>query len=125
MPLDLIEWNIEGGWFLWAFAIVCLVTTLLLSLKTWINSDKNLKIGLWEIFRSLILLLTLVALFNPQRIQVLETQRKPQVICLLDESQSMHSVDLVIPGQPPASAWSGANPFCKENGEKSWRKTLL
>ena len=61
MPLDLSEWNIEGGWSLWAFAIVCLATTFLLSLKTWINSDKNLKIGLWEIFRSLILLLILVA----------------------------------------------------------------
>ena len=120
MPLDLREWNIEGGWSLWAFAIVCLATTLLLSLKTWINSDKNLKIGLWEIFRSLILLLILAALFNPQRIQVLETQRKPQVICLLDESQSMHSVDLVIQGHPPRQRLEWSQSFLQ--GE--WREEL-
>ncbi len=81
-PPDLSEWKIEGGWTLWVFAIFCLGTSVILSYRTWKNSDQNLRVGLWEVFRTLILLLILVALFNPQRVQVLNSQRKPQVICL-------------------------------------------
>ena len=120
MPPDLSEWKIEGGWTLWVFAIFCLGTSVILSYRTWKNSDQNLRVGLWEVFRTLILLLILVALFNPQRVQVLNSQRKPQVICLLDESQSMRSADLVVDGQAPRQRLDWSQSFLQEE----WRKEL-
>ena len=94
--LSLDSWQIEGETSTWFIASLCVLFALYLGMQTWIRMKRNRKIALWEIFRFLIILLIIVTLLNPTRVQKLESSKKSQIVCLQDISGSMETKDIII-----------------------------
>ena len=83
------SWKIEGAPISWVFAITVLAVAVFLGFRTWIRMKKNRKIALLEIFRILIIATLLFTLFDPERVERIVSDKKSQIICLRDVSDSM------------------------------------
>ena len=94
--LSLDSWQIEGETSTLFIASFCVLFALYLGMLTWVRMKKNRKIALWEIFRFLIILLLIVTLLNPTRVEKLESSKKSQIVCLHDVSESMETKDIII-----------------------------
>ena len=51
-------------------------------------------VGFWEIFRIMIVALFCLTLFDPHRIETIQSEWKPELLFLVDESKSMESLDV-------------------------------
>ena len=97
------------------FCNLCLLFALYLGIQTWIRMNKNRKIALWESFRFLIILLIILTLFNPMRVEELESSEKSQIVCLQDISESMQTKDVIINDNEPIKRSSWTKQFLKED----------
>ena len=93
------NWNFDTQSFNWLLASVCIIIGLFLSFKTWKRADKKRLVGFWEIFRIFILFIFCFTLFDPQRIEIVRSEIKPQILFLIDESRSMETIDINSTGQ--------------------------
>ena len=80
------NWNFDTQSFNWLLALVCIIIGLFFSFKTWKRADKKRLVGFWEIFRIFILFIFCFTLFAPQRIEIVRSEIKPQILFLFDES---------------------------------------
>jgi hypothetical protein len=111
-------WRIEGDWMHWSFGFLCLALSVFLSLRTWTRMSRNLRVGLWEGFRTLVIFLIILTLFNPQKVEVLQQESKSQIICLVDSSRSMQTKDVIINNRTPVSRMNWCDNFLNKNWVK-------
>ena len=114
------SWRIEGETSTWIIAVVCLLFALYLGIQTWIRMNKNRKIALWESFRFLIILLIILTLFNPMRVEELESSEKSQIVCLQDISESMQTNDVIMEDNETTKRSSWTQQFLRQD----WIKNL-
>ena len=75
--------------------IACVLSlTVLFSWKTCARHKKNKTTVLLEIFRFFLLCLFCLTLLDPKKTEVIETKVKPQLAVLIDQSQSMNTLDV-------------------------------
>jgi energy-coupling factor transporter transmembrane protein EcfT len=101
MNLSVDSWRIEGDTEIWIIAILCILIALYLGVRTWLRMKKNRKIALWESFRFLIILLIILTLFNPERVEKVNQEQKSQIVCLQDVSDSMETKDVITNAGDP------------------------
>ena len=109
------SWRIEGDTSTWIIATLCLLVALYLGIQTWIRMNKNRKIALWESFRFLIILLIILTLFNPMRVEELESSEKSQIVCLQDVSESMQTKDVMMEDNEPIKRSSWTKQFLRQD----------
>jgi hypothetical protein len=80
-----------GSTFYWSYLYLSL--SIFLSCRTWNRSGKKKSILALEIFRFSIVTLILITLFNPEKVNKQEKQDPPEILCLLDVSGSMNTLD--------------------------------
>ena len=114
MNIAFDSWRIEGDTRIWVFATICISIALYVGIRTWLRMKRNRKIALWESFRFLIILLIIVTLFNPERVEELDRKQKSQIVCLLDVSNSMETRDVIINESDPIKRSSWTRQFLKE-----------
>ena len=114
IPL-LNSWRIEGDTSTWIIATLCLLVALYLGIQTWIRMNKTRKIALWESFRFLIILLIILTLFNPMRVEELESSEKSQIVCLQDVSESMQTKDVIMEDNEPIKRSSWTQQFLRQD----------
>ena len=114
MSFALDSWRIEGGTSTWIFAILCTIIAAYLGIRTWLRMKKNRKIAFWEGFRFLIILLIIITLFNPERVEKLDRKQKSQIVCLQDISSSMETKDIITSEGEPIKRSSWTDKFLKE-----------
>ena len=68
--------------------------TVLFSWKTFVRHKKNKTTALLEIFRFLLLCLFCLTLLDPKRTEIIKSKIKPQLAVLIDQSQSMDTLDV-------------------------------
>ena len=73
--------------------IFCL--SVYLSVRTWSKNGKKKKVAALELVRTLSVLFLLITLLNPEKIEKIKKNQKPDIICLLDESKSMDTKDTI------------------------------
>ena len=73
--------------------IFCL--SVYLSVRTWSRNGKKKKVATLELVRTLSVLFLLITLLNPEKIEEIKKNQKPDIICLLDESKSMDTKDTI------------------------------
>ena len=73
--------------------IFCL--SVYLSVRTWSKNGKKKKVATLELVRTLSVLFLLITLLNPEKIEEIKKNQKPDIICLLDESKSMNTKDTI------------------------------
>ena len=73
--------------------IFCL--SVYLSVRTWSKNGKKKKVATLELVRTLSVLFLLITLLNPEKIEEIKKNQKPDIICLLDESKSMDTKDTI------------------------------
>ena len=73
--------------------IFCL--SVYLSVRTWSKNGKKKKVAALELVRTLSVLFLLITLLNPEKIEEIKKNQKPDIICLLDESKSMDTKDTI------------------------------
>ena len=69
MSYALDSWRLNGETSTWVFAIICTLIALYLGIRAWLRMKKNRKIAFWEAYRLLIIILIILTLFNPERIE--------------------------------------------------------
>ena len=84
------------------------------------ENEKNRKIAIWEGFRFLIILLIVVTLFNPERVEQLERSQKSQIVCLQDISSSMETKDIILDESGPIQRIEWTQQFL----QKDWIENL-
>ena len=73
--------------------IFCL--SVYLSVRTWSRNGKKKKVATLELVRTLSVLFLLITLLNPEKIEEIKKNQKPDIICLIDESKSMDTKDTI------------------------------
>ena len=114
------SWKIEGEPIYWFFAIIVLAVAVFLGFRTWMRMKKNRKIALLEIFRILIISILLFTLFDPERVERIVSDKKSQIICLRDVSESMQTKDILIGNEEPIERSKWSEQFLQED----WIKNL-
>ncbi|MAH09463.1 MAG: hypothetical protein CL961_07330, partial [Euryarchaeota archaeon] len=114
------SWKIEGEPIYWFFAIIVLAVAVFLGFRTWMRMKKNRKIALLEIFRILIISILLFTLFDPERVERIVSDKKSQIICLRDVSESMQTKDILIGNEEPIERSRWSEQFLQED----WIKNL-
>ena len=79
---------------IFAFFVVTSVS-IYLSSRTWKRNGKKRILLPLEVLRTLIVLLILITLLNPEKIKQIKQEEKPNLICLIDESNSMNTRDIL------------------------------
>lgn len=114
------SWKIEGEPISWVFAIAVLAVAVFHGFRTWIRMKKNRKIALLEIFRILIIAVLLFTLFDPERVERIVSDKKSQIICLRDVSESMQTKDILIGNEEPIERSTWSEQFLQDD----WIKNL-
>ena len=114
------SWKIEGEPIYWFFAIIVFAVAVFLGFRTWMRMKKNRKIALLEIFRILIISILLFTLFDPERVERIVSDKKSQIICLRDVSESMQTKDILIGNEEPIERSTWSEQFLQED----WIKNL-
>ena len=114
------SWKIEGEPIYWFFAIIVFAVAVFLGFRTWMRMKKNRKIALLEIFRILIISILLFTLFDPERVERIVSDKKSQIICLRDVSESMQTKDILIGNEEPIERSRWSEQFLQED----WIKNL-
>lgn len=93
--LEFLDWRLTWDWFDLLLVLFVLAISIFLSWRTWNLSGKKKSILALEIFRFSIVALILITLFNPEKVNKQEKQDPPKIICLLDVSNSMKTLDTI------------------------------
>ena len=120
MSFNLNSWQIQGDTSTWIFATCIVIASSYLAIRTWVRMKKNRKIAIWEGFRFLIILLIVVTLFNPERVEQLERSQKSQIVCLQDISSSMETKDIILDESGPIQRIEWTQQFL----QKDWIENL-
>ena len=91
--LEFFNWRLTWHWLDLLLVLFVLALSIFLSWRTWNRSGKKKSILALEIFRFSIVSLILITLFNPEKVNEQEKQDPPEIICLLDVSDSMNTLD--------------------------------
>ncbi len=92
------HWEFQGGMWVWPGAALALVL-LWLGWRHLHRSANRGRILALEILRLLAVIVILVTLMRPERVQTYERERQPRVVVLTDGSRSMETRDQVAPGE--------------------------
>lgn len=84
--------------------------------------NRNPKVGIGEILRTVIVILLIITLFDPQRIEKRQSIRKSQIICLVDNSDSMQTEDIFLNNNSSITRTIWNNNFLKQSGITSLEK---
>jgi len=121
--LEFLDWRLTWDWFDLLLVLFVLSLSIFLSWRTWNRSGKKKSILALEIFRFLIVALILITLFNPEKVNKQEKQDPPEIICLLDVSESMSTLDTIDSNGSMDRGLNGhAKPLIR-NGEKVSSRT--
>ncbi|MDG0964057.1 MAG: CARDB domain-containing protein [Opitutales bacterium] len=93
--LEFLKWRISWDWLDLLLVLLVLSLSIFLSWRTWNRSGKKNSILALEIFRFSIVALILITLFNPEKVNRQQKQEPPEIVCLLDVSGSMSTLDTI------------------------------
>ena len=88
------NWSLDLDPITGALIAFVLSITVLFSWKTFVRHQRNKTTALLEIFRFLLLCLFCLTLLDPKRTEVMRSKVKPQLAVLIDQSQSMDTLDV-------------------------------
>jgi hypothetical protein len=91
--LEFFNWRLTWDWIDLLLVLFVLSLTIFLSCRTWNRSGKKKSVLALEIFRFSIVTLILITLFNPEKVNKQEKEDPPEILCLLDVSDSMNTLD--------------------------------
>ena len=94
MNLNFENWYFDTQPSNWLISGLCLVLCLFFSFGTWKKTGEKTIVGFWETFRIMIVALFCLTLFDPHRIETIQSEWKPELLFLVDESKSMESLDV-------------------------------
>ena len=92
--LELFDWRLSWDWVDLLLVLLVLGLSAFLSWKTWVRSGRKKTVLALEIFRSSVVLLILATLLNPEQVEKEEKENEPEIVCLLDVSGSMSTLDV-------------------------------
>ena len=118
--LEFLDWRLTWDWFDLLLVLFVLSLSIFLSWRTWNRSGKKKSILALEIFRFSIVALILITLFNPEKVNKQEKQDPPEIICLLDVSESMSTLDTIDSNGSIGSRIEWA----RKAIDSKWRKSL-
>ena len=118
--LEFLDWRLTWDWFDLLLVLFVLSLSIFLSWRTWNRSGKKKSILDLEIFRFSIVALILITLFNPEKVNKQEKQDPPEIICLLDVSESMSTLDTIDSNGSIGSRIEWA----RKAIDSKWRKSL-
>lgn len=91
--VEFFDWRLTWNWVDLLLVLLVLGLSIFLSWRTWIRSGKKKSILALEVFRFSIVVLILTTLLNPEKVNNQEKQDPPEIVCLLDVSGSMSTLD--------------------------------
>ena len=91
--LELFDWRLSWDWADLLLSLLVLGLSVFLSWKTWVRSGRKNPVLALEIFRFLVVFLILATLLNPEQVEKEEKENEPEIVCLLDVSGSMSTLD--------------------------------
>lgn len=92
--IELFEWRFTWDWVDSSIVFLVVGLTLLLSWRTWNRSGRKNSVLALELFRISTVGLILATLLNPEKVEELEKDGEPEIVCLLDVSGSMSTLDV-------------------------------
>jgi hypothetical protein len=92
--LELFNWRLSWDWLDLLLVLFVLGLSAFLSWKTWVRSGKKTPVLALETFRFLVVILILATLLNPEQVEKEEKENEPEIVCLLDVSGSMSTLDV-------------------------------
>ena len=92
---ELFGWQLSHSIPTFLVCIFVLVASAYLSFQTWKRNGAKRTTLVMEIIRTLLVFLVLLTLLNPEKISRIERNQKAKIICLLDESNSMETRDIL------------------------------
>ena len=92
--LELFDWRLSWDWLDLLLVLLVLGLSVFLSWKTWIRSGRKKTVLALEIFRFSVVFLILATLLNPEQVEKEEKENEPEIVCLLDVSGSMSTLDV-------------------------------
>jgi hypothetical protein len=92
--LEFLDWRVTWDWVDLSVVFLVLGLTLYLSWRTWSRSGRKKSVLALEFFRISTVCLILTTLLNPEKVEKLEKAGNPEIVCLLDVSGSMSTLDV-------------------------------
>jgi hypothetical protein len=92
--VELFGWRFTWDWVDLSVVLLVVGLTLYLSWRTWSRSGRKNSVLVLEFFRISTVCLILATLLNPEKVEELEKAGKPEIVCLLDVSGSMSTLDV-------------------------------
>ena len=93
---EILDWQFSVSAFSLIGCSLALIITFYLSYQSCkLNNKKG--VFILEVIRVFSVCFILLILLNPERIEVIKRNKKPQIVCLLDESKSMNTRDISHP----------------------------
>jgi hypothetical protein len=92
--LEFLEWRVTWDWVDLSVVFLVLGLTLYLSWRTWSRSGRKKSVLALELFRISTVCMILTTLLNPEKVEKLEKEGEPEIVCLLDVSGSMSTLDV-------------------------------
>ena len=92
--LELFDWRVTWDWVDLFIVVLVVGLTLYLSWGTWNRSGRKNSVLVLELFRISTVCLILGTLLNPEKVEEIEKEGEPEIVCLLDVSGSMSTLDV-------------------------------
>ena len=92
--LELFDWRVTWDWVDLFIVVLVVGLTLYLSWRTWNRSGRKNSVLALELFRISTVCLILGTLLNPEKVEEIEKEGEPEIVCLLDVSGSMSTLDV-------------------------------
>ncbi len=118
--LELFDWRLSWDWADLLLALLVLGLSVFLSWKTWVRSGRKNPVLALEIFRFLVVFLILATLLNPEQVEKEEKENEPEIVCLLDVSGSMSTLD----ARDSNGSVESRIDWARKALEAEWKKTL-
>ncbi|MEC9123882.1 MAG: CARDB domain-containing protein [Verrucomicrobiota bacterium] len=93
--LELLDWRLTWDLADAVIALAVLGLSVYLSRKTWLRSGKKNSVLALECLRFLTVFMILATLLNPEQVEQLDKKGEPEIVCLLDVSGSMSTLDVI------------------------------
>ncbi|MDG1891985.1 MAG: hypothetical protein P8L18_11805 [Verrucomicrobiota bacterium] len=93
------HWTFASSPLLICMALAMGLAALFFSRRIWIANARSRQVLFLEVLRTGLILMLLITLLRPERIQVVEWSEEPAVVVLSDGSGSMHTRDVILTNQ--------------------------
>lgn len=111
------------AWSAWTLAIsvVVVAVTAVFGFVAWRRSDYRKSIGILELCRLLLVLLTAVILNQPEWVEQFRPDEKPTIAVLWDDSASMNTRDVLQPNQTSSQPISRHDALAPLLSTETWK----